>query len=67
MNRKRLEHMAGILRDVGIAAFLGGAGDAALNPESGRWVLDIWGIGAGVAVLVASTRMAGLSLRREGG
>ena len=60
MNRKRLEHIAGILRDAGLAALIGGVGDAAVNQTSGRGTLDAWGMVCGLAMLAASVYAIGL-------
>lgn len=60
MNRKRLEHIAGILRDAGLAALIGGVGDAAVNQSSGRGSLDAWGMVCGIVVLAVSVYAIGL-------
>lgn len=60
MNRKRLEHIASILRDVGLAALIGGVGDMAVNHTSGRGSLDVWGVVCGIALLAASVYAIGL-------
>ncbi len=66
MNRKRLEHLAGILRDLGLAATIGGAGDVVVNPASGRTAVDAWGVASGLALLLISVIAIGIDLRQRG-
>lgn len=65
MNRKRLEHVATILRDLGLAVLIGGGGDAAVNSGSGRGALDVWGIGCGFVLLMISVWVVGIDARRR--
>ena len=65
MNRKRLEHTAGILPDLGMAALVGGVGDAAINPGSGRGSMDAWGIACGIVLLAYSIYLIGIDRRRR--
>ena len=64
MNRKRLEHLTGILRDLGLAAVIGGVGDLVVNATSGRVGVDTWGAACGVVLLAVSVYTSGLELRR---
>ncbi len=66
MNRKRIEHTAGILRDLGLAASIGGVGDMAINPGSGRGLLDFGGAICGLYLLLVSVYVVGVDLRRKG-
>jgi len=65
MNRKRLEHVAGILRDLGLAALIGGAGDAAVNPTAGRGTIEVWGIACGAVLLIGSADLIGIDVRER--
>lgn len=67
MNRRRLEHAASILRDLGLAAVIGGAGDVALNPDAARGSLDFWGVACGAALLAWSIYVIGIDERRRRG
>ncbi len=65
MNRKRIEYTAGVLRDLGLAALIGGVGDAAVNRGAGRGTLDAIGIVIGLAVILAGVVVIGLDRRRR--
>ena len=64
MNRKRLEHGAGILRDMGLASLIGGTGDAALNSTIRHAVVDMCGVVMGIVLLAVSVYAVGLDLPR---
>ena len=61
MNRKRIEQSASIVRDIGLAALLGGAGDYIVNAT--RRETDLWGIAGGLVMLVLSVYVSGLEAR----
>lgn len=63
MNRKRLELAAGILRDLGLAALVGGAGDLVVNRNSGRDAIDGWGIASGITLLLLAIYTIGVESR----
>jgi len=65
MNRKRLQHTAGILRDLGLAAEIASVGDLALGAKTGGFSTDAWGICLGVALLAYSVYIVGIESRRR--
>jgi len=66
MSSKRVEHTAGILRDLGLAAVIGAIGDRMVNSGIGRANLDAWGVVCGFSLLVASVYAIGVETRRRG-
>ncbi len=65
MNRKRLEYASVMLRDLGLAAVIGGAGDLVMNAGSGRSIVDLWGVGCGVLALTVGMYVAGVDPSRR--
>lgn len=63
MNRKRLDHSAGMLKEVGLAALIGGVGDLAVNSSSGRGTLDLWGVFCGGVLMLTRVYLIGLDLK----
>ena len=64
MSRKRLEYVTSTLRDLGLAAVIGGVGDLVINAAPGRIAVDIWGIACGVPLLIVGVYASGLEARR---